>query len=351
MSVVLPFHSLIGKQVSCILTTTDVFVDAGHPGPDPVTDECRMYTMSISKDEILRQLNLYFPQEKYRESDVDQGMEDGVFITDATSLANKLKGTMHDESIVEVELDGLTRVFFCRVLDHPPEPEPEDRDAPRDADAPAYEKGSYLNGRDHVIVTPLEPSIGNFLICPAPQVKTRVLLRIIASRQAYEFGCYFAAKVNVGGMPVLQLTFPVVARTVENAREFRAKIPASMPFEVAVEMRGGKKKFSTVPIDISPSGMFLVDPMGRGTDLQPDESVFLEMQVPGYKAVAVEANIRHVTKLRNAKGIQYCFGVQFDLATRALASAIEGMVALVQRTHLRELAEIADQFGIDYENW
>jgi c-di-GMP-binding flagellar brake protein YcgR len=312
-----------------------------------------MYTMSISKDEILRHLILFFPQEKYRESDVDQGLEEGTFIADASSMANKLKGTMHDESIVEVELDGLTRVFFCRILDHPPdpEPEPEDDDTPREGGAPSYEKGSYLNDLDHVIVTPLEPSIGNFLICPAPQVRTRVLLRIIASRQAYELGCHFTAKVNVGGMPVLKLTFPVIARTVENAREFRAKIPGSMLFEVAVEMRGGRKKFSTVPIDISPSGMFLVDPMGRTTDLKPDESVFLEMRVPGYKTVAVEANIRHVTKLRNAKGIQYCFGVQFDLATRALASAIEGMVALVQRTHLRELAEIADKFGIDYENW
>lgn len=305
--------------------------------------------MSISKDEILRHLQMFFPQEKYRESDIDQGVEDGIFIADATSLANKLKGTMHDESIVEVELDGLTRVFFCRVLDHPPEP--EDADIPPETVAPPYEKGGYLNGRDHIIITPLEPSIGNFLIYPAPQVRTRVLLRIIASRQAYEIGCYFDAKVNVGGMPVLQLTFPAIARTVENAREFRAKIPASMPFEVAVEMRGGRKKFSTHPIDISPSGMFLVDPMGRGTDLKPDESAYLELQVPGYKTVAVEANIRHVTKLRNAKGIQYCFGVQFDLATRALAASIEGMVALVQRTHLRELAEIADQFGIDYENW
>ena len=315
------------------------------------TVECRMYTMSISKDEILRHLQMFFPQEKYRESDIDQGVEDGIFIADATSLANKLKGTMHDESIVEVELDGLTRVFFCRVLDHPPETEPEDADNTQEAVAPPYEKGGYLNGRDHIIITPLEPSIGNFLICPAPQVRTRVLLRIIASRQAYEIGCYFAAKVNVGGMPVLQLTFPAIARTVENAREFRAKIPASMLFEVAVEMRGGRKKFSTHPIDISPSGMFLVDPMGRGTDLKPDESAYLELQVPGYKTVAIEANIRHVTKLRNAKGIQYCFGVQFDLATRALAASIEGMVALVQRTHLRELAEIADQFGIDYENW
>jgi len=307
--------------------------------------------MPINNEELLRQLKTFFGQEKYQENDIHRGIEDGDIIIDNSLIANKFKGTLHDESIIEVELNHLTRVFFCRVLDHPPEVEESTSEENLEEQKPVYGKGTYLDNFDHIIITPLEPSIGNFLICPAPDITTRVLLRIIASRQAYEFGCYFDAKVHVNGMPVLKVTFPVVARTLSNAREFRAKIPTSMQFDVLVEMKERRKTFTTQPLDISPNGMFLVDPMGRDTDLKANEPVYLEMKVEGHKSVTIEASIRHMTRLRNAKGIQYCFGVQFDLATRAIASSIEGLVALVQRKHLRELSEIAEQFGVNYENW
>lgn len=307
--------------------------------------------MPVNRDEILHYLKMFFSQEQYQENDIDQGIEDEIFIVDNSLMANKFKGSLHDESIVEVELNNLARVFFCRVLDHPPEIEESDAEESPEEKKPVYAKGTYLNNYDHIIITPLEPSIGNFLICAAPEIKTRVVLRIITARQAYEFGCFFDSKVHVSDMPVLKITFPVIARTVANAREFRAKIPASMQFDVVVEMQERRKMFATYPLDISPHGMILVDPMGRDTDLKVNETIFLELKVEGHKNVTVEANIRHVTKLRNSKGIQYCFGVQFDLATRAITSSIEGLVALVQRTHLRELADIAEQFGVSYENW
>lgn len=305
----------------------------------------------MNTEEILQLLKIFYPQEKYREHDISKGLEDGVFIIDKSVIANKFKGTLHDESIVEIELNGLTRVFFCRVLDHPPEPLENESEEISEVIQPAYQKGSYLDDCDHIVITPLEPSIGNFLICPAPQIRTRVLLRIITSRQAYEFGSFFHSKINVHGMPVLQITFPVIARILQNAREFRAKIPATMQFEVFVDFKGRKKKFSTYPLDISPHGMVLADPMGRDTDLKVDEQIYLDLKAAGHIPVFIEASIRHVTKMRDSKGIEYRFGVQFDLATRALASSIESLVALVQRTHLRELSEIAEKFGVDYKNW
>lgn len=308
----------------------------------------------MNNEEIFKLLKLFYPQEKYQENDIVKGIEDGVFIVDKAVIANKFKGTLHDESIVEIELNDLTRVFFCRVLDHPPDaPAPPEVEAEEKTDViqPVYQKGSYLDNYDHLVITPLEPSIGNFLICPAPQISTRVLLRIITSRQAFEFGSFFLAKINVNGMPVLQLAFPSIARILQNAREFRAKIPTTMKFEVFVELKERKKKFSTSPLDISPHGMVLIDPMGRDTDLRVDEQVYLDLKADGHRPVFIEANIRHVTKMRDSKGIEYRFGVQFDLATRALASSIESLVALVQRTHLRELSEIAEKFGVDYKNW
>ncbi len=305
---------------------------------------------------MLHLLKVFYPQDHYQENAIDKGIEDGVYLIDRSTIANKFKAALHDENIVEVEINGLSRVFFCRVLDHPPDPTECESEENSEVALPAYQKGSYLNNYDHIVITPLEPSIGNFLICPLPQVDlgvftTRVLLRIITSRQAYEFCSFFHSKINVRDMPVLQVCFPAIARIHEKAREFRAKIPTTMQFEVSVEFRERKIKFSTYPLDISPHGMVLVNPMGRDSDLKGDENIYLDLKVPGYKPVFIEATIRHVTKLRYSKGIQYCFGVQFDLTTRALASSIEGLVALVQRTHLRELSEIAEKFGVSYENW
>ncbi|NOQ47183.1 MAG: hypothetical protein GQ559_11035 [Desulfobulbaceae bacterium] len=58
-----------------------------------------------------------------------------------------------------------------------------------------------------------------------------------------------------------------------------------------------------------------------------------------------------MTKLRDKKGIQYSFGLQFDLATRSLAGDIERLVAGVQRRRLRELVGISEEFGVDFGKW
>jgi c-di-GMP-binding flagellar brake protein YcgR len=303
----------------------------------------------MSKKKILHHLKTFFPQAKYQEDDVDKGIEEGVILNDKAFIANILKGTLHDESLVEVELNNLTRVFFCRVLDHPPEA--KESASEEESTEPDYAKGSYLNESDYVVITPLEPSIGNFLISPFHRANTRIVLRTITSRRGYEFGCYFDSKIQVGGIPVLQISFPTIARKIEHAREFRAKVPKTMEFNVLVKLKERDKRFSTFPLDISAHGMVLIDPMGIYTDLKVAESIYMELQVPGQPIVIIEATIKHVTRMRTSEGSQYCFGIQFDLTTRALASSIEGLVALVQRTHLRELSDIAKEFGVDYESW
>lgn len=301
--------------------------------------------------ETLNLINTFFHQDEYRENTIEKGIDEGVIITEKSFIANILKGTLHDENIVEVELNKLTRVYFCRILDNPPEKKENEAEENGTSVQPVYTKGSYLNNYECVIATPLEPGIGNFLVCPAQHLKAKMLLRIITSRQGYEFGCFFDAKIQVGGIPVLQLTFPAIAMKIPNAREFRAKIPKTMPFTVFVEMKGRNNHFTTFPLDISAHGMVLIDPMGKHTDLKVNEQLSLNLQIAEQESVLIDANIKHITKLRDNKGTQYCFGVQFDLATRALASSIEGLVASVQRVHLRELLDIADQFGINYENW
>jgi hypothetical protein len=39
-------------------------------------------------------------------------------------------------------------------------------------------------------------------------------------------------------------------------------------------------------------------------------------------------------------------GIQFDIHTRALASDVEAIVTMVQRNHLKELAEKSEEVGI-----
>lgn len=109
----------------------------------------------MSKDELVKTIRLFFPQDGYNEEVVADGVKNGDIITDQSLLINYLQGALHDESLLEVELGNITRVFFCRILDHPPEEDTSEQEN-------KYNKGDYLNDRDHLILTPLEPSEGNY---------------------------------------------------------------------------------------------------------------------------------------------------------------------------------------------
>ncbi|WP_456388064.1 PilZ domain-containing protein [Desulfolithobacter sp.] len=295
---------------------------------------------------LIQILSDYFPQKKFTGKTVATGIEDGKIIVDPVSLANHLGSGLHDESLLEVELGGLTRLFFCRILDHPPETEipGEEDENPMESD---YTKGDYLKTKDHVIITPLEPAIGNYLVCSIP----RMVLRILTSRMAIELCLSFEKKTLVQGLPALKCSFPIVARLVEGAREYRAKIPRNMLFDVRVTRKRNNQTFTTRPMDMSVSGMCLYDPAGRKTSLRQDERVHLNVLANGETILDLDGTIRHVTRLRDAKGLQYVFGVQFDLVSRAISTDVEKLVAGIQRARLRELSQLADEFGVDFGKW
>lgn len=295
----------------------------------------------MSEEDLLKHITTFFPGEHKHSGE-------GDLITDRHSIINALKGALYDEAIVEVQINTLTRTFFCRVLDHPPELIPKAVNDETVIKEAAYEAGTYLESADHLIITPLEPSIGNFLVCCGSE--SHLLLRIFRPSGAIELGCFFSDKVHVHGMHVLEVSFPLIARQLHHARPFRAKVPKDMRFSIQVS-RKGKPTFNTRAIDISPSGMALVDPMGNKTDIQEEEKIILNLQIPDEQTVSVEAVVRYVTKLRDASGVQYCFGMQFDLETRAVAHSIEKLVGAIQRKYLRELSELAETYGVDYENW
>ena len=302
----------------------------------------------MDQSQILTQLQIFFPLIKYTSENIHRCIESDELDISEKSLANTLKGALLNEDIVEVELHDFEKVFFCRILDSPfPEAEPESHDD-LNLKKTKHETGSYLDDHDSLIITPLEPSMGNYLISAHPQSKVSVLLRIISSGDAIELGCFFEQRTSVGDMPVLKLTFPLVARKTSSAREFRVKVPRKMKFKVTVE-RHKKKTITTTPLNISLNGMSLIDPMGRRSNFQVGQKVLCDLQIANEESILVEASIIHVTNLRDSIGTQHCFGLKFNFTRPAVRSSIEKIVALVQRKHLRELSDIEEQFGVYYD--
>jgi c-di-GMP-binding flagellar brake protein YcgR len=152
-------------------------------------------------------------------------------------------------------------------------------------------------------------------------------------------------------MPVLKILFPTVARQVKGAREYRVKVPTDLDLEFAVSRKKGSLKFKTRAMDISMSGMSLYDPNGRHSTLKTDDKVRFQIIEGEMLLMTLDAVVRHVTRLRDSKGLQYIFGVQFDLASRSLASDVEQLVATIQRARLRKLSEIEGEYGVNLSNW
>jgi hypothetical protein len=78
-----------------------------------------------------------------------------------------------------------------------------------------------------------------------------------------------------------------------------------------------------------------------------DEICSIQFVLNGEKLAKVNGTVRHVSKIREKKGIQYRCGVQFDIPTRSLAATIETLVATVQRVHLQELSDLSEESGIN----
>ncbi|PHR29919.1 MAG: hypothetical protein COA36_03460 [Desulfotalea sp.] len=302
----------------------------------------------MSNDTILSHLQDFFPLDNYSSGNIPHLVDIDKLDTSKQSLANILKGALLDETILEVQINNLETVYFCRVLDNPFEETLAEDGVTNNLKDPDYETGSYLNNHEYLFLTPLEPSQGNYLISASEGNNSKLILKIISSGTAIEIGCYFEGRTTINDIPALKVSFPLVSKNSKQAREFRAKVPKAMKFMVTIE-RTKKKPIITTPLNISLNGMSLLDPMGRKSNIQVDEKVFCSIQIPRAKPLLIEASIMHATNLRDSNGIQYCFGIKFIFSNLSAKSEIEKIVGLVQRTHLRELADLEEQFGVYYD--
>ncbi len=294
-------------------------------------------------ERVQKNLSLFFPDMVYTRESLEESLEIGDIFYKPTDILPFLQSALFDEKVVEVELDGMSRVYFSRIYDDLPDLVPTEVDGETVMTEPTYKAGSYLKDMTHIISLPLEPGIGNLNI----RSTRRILLRIFTTSYAVEFGTSFQDITEVRELPVLRLAFPIIGRIVRGAREFRAKVPEKLDIKVLVVGKRKQDSLTTKVVDISVSGMSFAIKKNQQEFFRVDQIRTLEFIIDDMMVVRLNGTIRHVSKIRGKKGTEYICGVKFDLVTRALASKVEGIVATVQRAHLKELYDKSVASGLD----
>lgn len=299
---------------------------------------------TITIERINTRLTTFFPDAPYSLASISEALDSGDILYKLDDMLIFLQTALLDEKLVEVEFNGHDRVFFTRLTDEPPPLEVlENPNGTTELIEPFYTKGDYLKKLSTLVTLPIEPGIGNLHI----RSSDRVILRFFTSSFAVEFGAFFAETVVIRGIPSLRFSFPAICRIVRGAREFRAKVPESL--DLTVRVLGKRKQSSLVAsiVDISAGGMSMALEKHQMNLLLVDETRSLTLFLNQEAILRATGKIRHVSKIRKRKGIEYICGIQFDLVTRSLASQVESVVAVVQRAHLKELSELSDHSGLN----
>jgi hypothetical protein len=294
---------------------------------------------------IQKKLVPFFPDEAYSFTRhvVEDGLASGEFMAKANEILPYIQTALLDDKIMEVELDGLTRVYFSRINDDTPDLEERVNDAGEiDFTEPDYTTGDYLKLMSHVIILPLEPGMGNLHL----RNSQKIVIRFFTSTSAIELGTFFQDIALVRDLPVLRLAFPVIGRQVIGARAFRAKVTRDMDFSLFVKGKKNRPDINSIPIDISTNGLSFNIKKEQQEMFKEEEICTVHFIIDGSIQVRIKGTVRHISKVREKKGIQYRCGLQLDLPTRSIAAEIETIVATVQRYHLKELSEISEKSGI-----
>ena len=299
---------------------------------------------TISTEKIGKRLSLFFPDTGYTPESVAEGVDVGDILHRPQDILLFLQTALLDEKLIEVEFDSYSRIFFTRIHDDPPPPETAgNEDGLGEVIKPDYSLGDYLKKMTYLVTLPVEPGIGNLHICWSK----RVLMRFFTSSYAVEVGVFFEEKIVLGDIPVLRFSFPGILRIVRGAREYRAKVPADVTLIVKVKGKRKRPDMITAVADISARGLSFTVENEQQELLLIDEKRTLTILLNGDAIVRVAATVRHISKTRRGKGIEYICGVQFDLETRTMAAQIESLVATIQRAHLKELSDLSDKSGLN----
>ncbi len=292
---------------------------------------------------IGKKADFFFPEDNYTLEQVESEVDLGTIFVDPTRMLPYLQTALLDEQIMEVELDGMTRIYYTRLSDELPELVEQNIDGEIILTEQPYTAGEYLKAMTQLIILPLEPGIGNLHI----KGTQRVVLRIFTRSGALEFGTFFQEMTQIRDMPVLRLAYPVIGRLVKGARAYRAPVPAGLKCKLVVVGINGGKDLLTRPLEISAHEIFFRIEKEDQAYFTLDEPRDIRVTFDQNHELAISGSTLQVEKIRGKKGLEYRCGIHFDLKTRSLAAEIEANVALVQRAHLKELAEKAEASGLD----
>lgn len=290
-------------------------------------------------DDIKRQLQRFFPGQTFPISEIEAGVESGEILTEMEKILPYLQTALLDEKVLEVELDGMPRVYFSRLKDDFSDFTEDEYFELQNKDN--YIQGHYLTEMSHIVTLPLEPGLGNLHL----RHSRHIVLRMFTNTFAVELATTFMDLAKVGDLPVLKLSFPTLARIVRDAREFRAKVPDGLDFTAAIEVKEELERLNTTPIDISIKGMAFSITKNEQKTFILGATHSLKLYMNDELLALLNGTVRHLSKVRKKGGIEYVCGVEFDLETRTLATTIESVAASVQRAHLKDLAEKSDASG------
>lgn len=294
-------------------------------------------------ESVHQQLKHYFPGETFREDLIEAGIEEGDILVTKDKILPYLQSSLLDEKVLEVELDGMPRIYFSRVEDDPPDMIEEEIDGAINLVEPEYTPGDYLKNGLHLHILPLEPGLGNLHL----RHSRFIVLRVFTASYAVEICTSYIEMTKVRDIPILKVTFPTLARIVRSSREFRAKVPDEMDLVVNVGMEDNLDDLNTGIVNISVRGLSFSVTKKEQQLFSEDNIHPIKIYLNDELLIQVEGTIRHLSKLRKNDGIEYICGVQLDLATKTIASVIESIVATVQRAHLKEIADKSDATGLD----
>lgn len=295
-------------------------------------------------EEIRKQLRHYYPGETFPKDELEAALQHGDIIMQKEKILPYVQTALFDDKVIEVELDGRPKVYFSRLKDELPDLVEDEVDGRVVYVQPDYEPGEYLREMTHILTLPLEPGLGNLDL----RYSNFIVIRMFTSNFAVEMGTKFEDLAKVQEIPVLRLSFPSFARIVRQSREYRAKIPESLNFEIAIETGGDETEdLVAVPVDISVKGMSFAVSKERQRTFRINESYSFKLYMDDELRASLGGTVKHLSRIRKKSGIEYVCGVEFDLASRTIAAVIESLVATVQRAHLKELAEKSQERGID----
>lgn len=295
-------------------------------------------------EKIHEQLLQFFPEETFVLEEIEEGISKGEILTDADEILPYLQTALLDDKVLELELDGLPRVYFTRMKDDIPDMvEEEDEDGQIVMVEADYSEAEYLQEMTHLVTLPVEPGVGNIHL----RHSQNIVLRMFTNTFGVEMCTSYDAHIKIRELPVLRLHYPSLARIVQNAREFRAKVPEEMDFIADIEIDEESPIINGVAVDISVKGIAFAINKDERDLFVPEETYPIKLYIDDELLVNLSGRVVHLSKVRKKSSIEYICGIQFDLETKTLAAAIESVVASVQRAHLKELRNKSDESGID----